>query len=54
MFTVFYKGYYINGYILKNECSIISEKMKVPVKVTSLHAAKCTISRWLKLNTLHL
>jgi hypothetical protein len=54
MFTVFYKGYYINGYILKNECSIISDKMQSPVKVKSIHAAKCIISRWVKLKVLHL
>jgi hypothetical protein len=54
MVTIFYKGYYINGYILKDECSIISDKMQCPVKVKSLHSAKCIISRWIKLNTLHL
>ncbi len=54
MFTIFFKGYYINGYILKNECFITSDKMRLSVKVKSLHSAKCIISRWIKLNTLHL
>ena len=59
MFTIQYKGYFIHGYLLSSNCTINTElnainHMSRPVAVKSLHAAKCVISRWIKLNVLHL
>ena len=51
MFTIFYKGFYINGYSDKEECSIacngIDTKDRIGYTFKSVRAAKMAISKWL-------
>lgn len=48
MFTIYYKAWYINGYIDKPECTVLHPNGQlVPHTFKSLHAAKCAISRYM-------
>ena len=51
MFTIFYKGFYINCYIDKEECSIacngIDTNDRFGYTFKSIKAAKMAISKWL-------
>lgn len=43
MWTVNYKGFWIHGYVDREQCQVQSPGSTVKVK--SLHAAKCFITR---------
>jgi hypothetical protein len=48
MFTIFYRTWYINGYIDKPECKVLHPNgTPIPYTYKSLHAAKCAISRYM-------
>lgn len=53
MYTITYKGFYINGYIDKPNVRVAImqwDRTRSPgqwVEAKSLHAAKCLISRWM-------
>jgi len=48
MFTLYYRAWYINGYIDKPECRVLHPNGTViPCTYKSLHAAKCAISRYM-------
>jgi hypothetical protein len=48
MFTIFYKSWYIHGYIDKSECKVSHpDGLYIPHTYKSLHAAKCCISRYM-------
>jgi hypothetical protein len=48
MFTIEYKGFYINGYCDKPECKVVFPNGSPLVTVSSVHAAKLAITRFLK------
>lgn len=47
MWTISYKGFFIHGYCHKDEVSVTYTGMAFPQHFTSLHAAKCHITRYL-------
>ena len=47
MFTVYYKGFYINCYCDEPRCRIVHDTI-TPRDAKSLHAAKCWITRHTK------
>lgn len=53
MFTISYKGFYINGYIDKPQVRLAikqwdrQQSAGVWINAKSMHAAKCLISRWI-------
>ena len=48
MFTIEYKGFYINGYCDKPECKVVFPNGSPLITVSSVHAAKLAITRFLK------
>jgi hypothetical protein len=48
MFTIQYKGFYINGYCDKPECKVIFCNDSPLITVKSLRAAKLAIAKFLK------
>ena len=54
MFTIEYKGWYINGYFDRSECKVIMPNGGLWCRANSIHGAKILISKaikWVKVKT---
>jgi hypothetical protein len=54
MWTTSYKGYFIHGWFYRDDFKVTKEGTNLKIHCKSIHTAKCIISRYIRLNTLHL